>query len=109
MIAKDLLDILACPQCKTQLTLIADGQKLKCNQCLRVFPIRDGIPILLIDEAVIETRYSKLHISAGTSCVETCRSISTQCVNLEKSLYSLKVGVTKGLVRTATYGWERGL
>jgi uncharacterized protein YbaR (Trm112 family) len=56
MIAKDLLDILACPQCKTPLTLTADGQKLKCNQCLRVFPIRDGIPILLIDEAVIETR-----------------------------------------------------
>jgi len=56
MIAQDLLDILACPHCKMPLTLIADGQKLKCNQCLRVFPIRDGIPILLIDEAVIETR-----------------------------------------------------
>ena len=56
MIAKDLLDILACPQCKTPLTLVADGQKLKCTQCLRVFPVRDGIPILLIEEAVIETR-----------------------------------------------------
>jgi uncharacterized protein YbaR (Trm112 family) len=55
MIAKDLLDILACPLCKTPLTLVGDGQKLKCNQCLRLFPIRDGIPILLLDEAVIET------------------------------------------------------
>ena len=56
MITKDLLDILACPLCKTPLALIEDEQKLKCAHCHRTFPIRDGIPVLLIDEAVIENR-----------------------------------------------------
>jgi uncharacterized protein YbaR (Trm112 family) len=56
MIPKDLLDILACPLCKTPLALLDDGQKLKCDQCQRAFPVRDGIPILLIDEGVVETR-----------------------------------------------------
>jgi uncharacterized protein YbaR (Trm112 family) len=55
MIAKDLLDILACPVCKTPITLAQDEQSLKCAQCHRRFPIRDGIPVLLIDQATIET------------------------------------------------------
>ncbi len=55
MIAKDLLDILACPVCKTPIAMGQDEQSLKCAQCHRSFPIRDGIPILLIDQATIET------------------------------------------------------
>jgi uncharacterized protein len=51
MIAKDLLDILVCPACKKPLTLGENGGSLKCGECLRVYPIRDNIPILLIDEA----------------------------------------------------------
>jgi len=54
MIAKDLLDILACPMCKAPITLAQDHQSLKCGQCHRSFPIRDGIPILLIDRATLE-------------------------------------------------------
>lgn len=54
MIAKDLLDILACPNCKTPITLAQDEQSLKCAQCHRRYPIRDGIPVLLIDQATIE-------------------------------------------------------
>jgi uncharacterized protein YbaR (Trm112 family) len=55
MIAKDLLDILACPQCKIPIALAQDEQSLKCAQCHRSFPIRDGIPVLLLDQATIET------------------------------------------------------
>ena len=49
MIDKELLDILACPACKTPVKL-EDG-KLVCTQCGRRFPIRDGIPVMLLDEA----------------------------------------------------------
>ena len=54
MITKDLLDILACPVCKLPIALTQDQQSLKCAQCHRSFPIRDGIPVLLVDQAIIE-------------------------------------------------------
>jgi uncharacterized protein YbaR (Trm112 family) len=54
MISQDLLDMLVCPVCKKNLTLKDEGQSLKCGQCRRVYPIRDNIPIMLVDEAVID-------------------------------------------------------
>ena len=51
---KELLDILACPVCIKSVTLTADGQGLKCDQCKRVYPIVDDIPVMLIEEAKIE-------------------------------------------------------
>ena len=53
-ISQELLDILACPACKTPVTLVKDGQALKCASCHRVYPIKDDIPVMLIDEATIE-------------------------------------------------------
>lgn len=53
-ISKDLLDILACPACKAKVELKADGSGLKCVECRRVYPIRDDIPVMLVDEAKIE-------------------------------------------------------
>jgi uncharacterized protein len=53
-ISKDLLDILACPLCKEEVQLTPDGAGLKCIKCRRVYPIRDDIPVMLIDEAKIE-------------------------------------------------------
>ena len=50
----ELLEILACPVCKTEVLLTAGGNGLKCGACFRVYPIRDDIPVMLIDEAVIE-------------------------------------------------------
>ncbi len=47
-------DDLVCPVCKEPLTLNAEHETLKCGRCHRVYPIRDEIPILLVDEAVIE-------------------------------------------------------
>lgn len=49
-----LLEILACPLCKTEIALTEDEQGLKCNKCHRVYPIKDEIPVMLIDEATIE-------------------------------------------------------
>ncbi|MCE5309472.1 MAG: Trm112 family protein [Acidobacteriales bacterium] len=53
-ISKELLEILVCPLCKAPVELKPDGTGLKCQQCKRVYPIRDDIPVMLIDEARIE-------------------------------------------------------
>jgi len=49
-----LLEILACPHCKTPVILVKNGTALKCDTCKRVYPIKDDIPVMLIDEASIE-------------------------------------------------------
>jgi uncharacterized protein YbaR (Trm112 family) len=49
-----LLEILACPLCKTDVRLTADGKGLKCVRCHRVYPIQDDIPVMIIEEATIE-------------------------------------------------------
>jgi hypothetical protein len=49
MIDPQLLEILACPACKTAVRL--EGERLVCVQCGRRYPIRDGIPVMLIEEA----------------------------------------------------------
>ncbi len=53
-ISQDLLDILVCPLCKTSLDVKNDGSGLKCVQCKRVYPVRDDIPVMLVDEARVE-------------------------------------------------------
>lgn len=55
-VSKDLLEILVCPKCKTKVVLSADEKSLKCtnSECRLVYPIRDEIPVMLIEEAKIE-------------------------------------------------------
>ena len=53
-IDQELLEILACPNCKTPVVLVKNGAALKCGTCKRVYPIKDDIPVMLIDEATIE-------------------------------------------------------
>jgi uncharacterized protein YbaR (Trm112 family) len=53
-ISKELLEILVCPACKAKVELKADGSGLKCVECGRVYPVRDDIPVMLIDEATLE-------------------------------------------------------
>ena len=49
MIDQELLDILACPSCKTPVHL--EGDRIVCDTCGRRYPVRDGIPVMLIEEA----------------------------------------------------------
>jgi uncharacterized protein YbaR (Trm112 family) len=49
LINKELLEILACPVCKTEVT--EEEDRLVCTECGRRYPVRDGIPIMLVDEA----------------------------------------------------------
>ena len=53
-VSQELLEILACPSCKAKVEPTPDGNALKCVECKRVYPIRDDIPVMLIDEATIE-------------------------------------------------------
>ena len=48
---KKLLEILACPICKSSLVYLSDKQELVCKADKLAFPIRDGIPVMLEDEA----------------------------------------------------------
>ena len=50
-ISQDLVEILACPACTAKVELKPDGSGLKCTKCKRVYPIRDDIPVMLVDEA----------------------------------------------------------
>jgi hypothetical protein len=51
MIDPKLLEILACPACKGDLTYDEENQKLICEKCRLRYPIKDDIPVMLIDQA----------------------------------------------------------
>lgn len=51
-VRQELLDILVCPKCKGKLTLGPAGDRLDCPACRLSYPIKDDIPIMLIDEAL---------------------------------------------------------
>ena len=55
-ISPELLEILRCPKCKSEVKLKEDESGLKCvnEECGLVYPIRDEIPVMLIDEATQE-------------------------------------------------------
>jgi uncharacterized protein YbaR (Trm112 family) len=50
-LSQELLDILACPKCKGNLQLNSAQDGLVCDACRLMYPIRDDIPIMLIEEA----------------------------------------------------------
>ncbi len=53
-LAPDLLEILVCPACRSKLDYSEPRQTLTCTACRRVYAIKDGLPILLIDQATID-------------------------------------------------------
>ena len=48
---KRLLDILVCPLCKSQLHLNSDAHELICKLDRLAYPIRDNVPVMLVEEA----------------------------------------------------------
>ncbi|MBM4053877.1 MAG: Trm112 family protein [Planctomycetes bacterium] len=57
MISRELLEILACPLCKTDVRL--EGDRIICTQCGRRYPVKDDIPVMLIDEAELPEKKEK--------------------------------------------------
>ena len=55
VLSQMLLDLLVCPVCKAPVKLEPDGQALRCAACRLVYPIRDGFPVMIKEEARTET------------------------------------------------------
>jgi hypothetical protein len=53
----EFLQWLACPACKGELVLKGED-RLRCVSCRRSYPVRDEIPVLLLDEAILEPESS---------------------------------------------------
>ena len=55
-VSPELIEILRCPKCKSKLDINVEQTRLKCvnHDCALVYPIRDDIPVMLIDEATVE-------------------------------------------------------
>lgn len=51
-IDQQLLEILACPKCKGALDLTATEDGLVCKACRLLYPIKDDIPVMMVDEAI---------------------------------------------------------
>lgn len=64
-LSKDLLNILACPQCKGTVHYSEAAQEICCEQCRLAYPVRDDIPVMLVDEA---------RLFAGETCGDATRS-----------------------------------
>ncbi len=56
MIDTKLLEILACPACKGDIEYDMKNEKLICNDCKKKYPIKDGIPVMLVEEAEVEEK-----------------------------------------------------
>lgn len=63
----ELLDILACPQCKGDLELTDKQDGLICNACSVVYPIQEEIPIMLVDKAIPMQEWDEKRPAAQTS------------------------------------------
>lgn len=50
-VSKELLAVLVCPKCKGELEYQEAESALVCHTCHLRYPVRDGIPVMLIDEA----------------------------------------------------------
>ena len=58
-VQSDLLKILACPKCKSSLELTDNNEGLACSACNVVYPIREDIPVMLIEEAIPQERWDE--------------------------------------------------
>jgi len=51
-----LLEMLRCPACRAEIRLLDADAGIECTACGRIYPVRDGIPVMLVDEASPPTR-----------------------------------------------------
>jgi len=73
-----LIDVLACPEDKGPLLYLADEDILYNPRLHRVYDVRDGIPVMLIDEAhtVDDAEHARIMAKADTDQVQTTGGVS---------------------------------
>jgi LSD1 subclass zinc finger protein len=54
-VSSKLIEMLVCPVCKTPVKLTPDNRGLRCASCHLIYPIRDGFPVMIKDEAHAES------------------------------------------------------
>lgn len=62
MNTEELLRLLACPRCLGDLTALgrgADTTGFACEACGVVYPVRDGIPVMLVEEAIPRDKWER--------------------------------------------------
>ncbi|WGI26888.1 Trm112 family protein [Halomonas alkaliantarctica] len=64
---KELLAMLVCPMCNGKLKYDRDAQELRCHYDGLAYPIKEGIPVMLPEEARVMDANEKLHTSQGRS------------------------------------------
>lgn len=52
-IKRELLEILACPACRGKIVHDDEKDTLTCSECKRIYPIKDDIPVMLVEEAIL--------------------------------------------------------
>ena len=60
MISQELLDILRCPMDPRQTRLTLDGDRLVCTRCGLRFKIKDGFPVLVVEDAELPAGCTEL-------------------------------------------------
>ncbi len=53
-ITDEFVEMMICPACKGRVRLKEDASAIKCDSCRRSYPIRNGIPAMIVEEATIE-------------------------------------------------------
>ncbi len=51
-VSEELIKILVCPKCKGELEYIRDPESFICRSCQLVYPVKEGIPVMLVEEAI---------------------------------------------------------
>ncbi len=87
----ELLSVLACPKCKECLTLAEDEKGLICEPCHLVYPVRNGVPILMIEEAFPQTK------EGGSASYNVAEKVVLMVV--EGKNKGEKVEIAKGMCR----------
>lgn len=55
MLNKQLLDVLCCPKCKSDVEYQPEKNRLVCTECKQIYRIEDDIPIMIVEEGQVET------------------------------------------------------
>lgn len=102
-----LLDVLVCPQCKGKLAQVEGGRGLLCHHCQLKFPVRENIPIMLVEEALDMRGGGGAKRSAESSLISPDKS-GTQAFR-NRVLFQIISGPDAGMKFNVDLGYCRAL